>query len=138
MGLRLLLLLAMVSVADAHAYRRPPPPPPPPPHVVVVRYVRTGGGVLARADRASVVRFLTGSTWDGPNGRIRFVDPRAGQFSRPPEHVRSVMIREIETSRAGVMVTIDGAWFTLAACRQGTCLDSSRAAGGFGGATYGG
>ena len=138
MGLRLLLLLAMVSVADAHAYRPHPPPPPPPPHVVVVRYVRTSGGVLARADRTSIVRFLTGSTWDGPGGRIRFVDPRSGSFSRPPEHVRNVMIREIESNRAGIAVELDGSWFTLRGCRQGMCLESSRAAGGFGGTTYGG
>ena len=141
MGLRLLVLLALVSVADAHAYRRPPPPPPPP-QQITVRYVRTNGGVLDRVDRANIVRFLTGSMWDGPKGRIRFVDPTGGSFSRPPDRVHTVMIREIERTRAGILIGVDGMMLTLTTCRVGrgvaACLEGGRGGGGFGGDTYGG
>jgi len=134
MGLRLLVFLALVSVADAHPYWRPPPPPPP--THVVARYVRTVGGFLDRVDRTSIARFLTGSTWDGPKGRIRFVDATAGQFAKPPGGVRNVLIREIERTRAGISVAIDGAMFVLHSCGNRACLELG--GGGFGGVTYGG
>ena len=146
---RLLVLLALVlsaPLADAHAvmYRRMPPPPPPPPPQLTIRYVRTSGGLLGSGDRASIVRFLTSSTWDGPGGRIRFVDPRAGHFSKPPggerDHTRVVMIRQIEPQRGGILVEVDGRLLTMRSCRIGralqTCLEGGDA--GFGGGTYGG
>jgi len=141
---RLLVVLALVfsvSVADAHAVMRRPPPPPP---QLNIRYVRTSGGLLARGDRASIVRFLTSSTWDGPGGRIRFVDPRGEHFSKPPggerDRTRTVMIRSIEPQRGGILVEVDGRMLTMASCRIGrtvqTCLQGAQP--GFGGDTYGG
>ena len=143
---RLLVLLALVlsvSVADAHAVMRRPPPPPPPPQLTI-RYVRTDGGLLARGDRGSIVRFLTSSTWDGPGGRIRFVDPRADHFSRPPgqmhDRPRTVMIRAIEPARGGILVEVEGRMLVMRSCRIGravqTCLEGGDA--GFGGGSYGG
>ena len=141
---RLLALLALVfsvQVADAHAvmYRRPPPPPPP---QLTIRYVRTSGGMLDRGDRAGIVRFLAGSTWDGPGGRIRFVDPRAEHFSKPPgqDRVRTVMIRTIEPQRGGILVEVEGRMLTLRSCRVGRVMESCLEGGdaGYGGGSYGG
>ncbi|MGE5186665.1 MAG: hypothetical protein ACM31C_31640 [Acidobacteriota bacterium] len=164
MGIRLLVVLAVAVAAtmpaDAcpagrpclkyrHVRRMPPPPPP----QVPVRYTRTQPATLDRIDRASLVRFLSGSTWqDGRGDRIRFVDPmhvEGAHFARPPGgerpgDARVVLIRELERTRAGLFVGIDGVLFTLTPCRAGrawtTCLDESRATDAqlYGGLGYGG
>jgi hypothetical protein len=130
-------------------YRRPPPPPHNP-VPVITRYARTIHTTLGRFDRASVVQFLTGSTWDlvGGNERVRFVDPtRIGpHFARPPtrDHDRIVLIRELRSDRGGVMVEIDNEMYTMTACQLAPrvwteCLElRGRIGGGFGGDTYGG
>lgn len=117
-----------------------------PPPVQVVRYTRTVAATLERLDRASIVRFLTGSTWDNGRDRIRFVDPTRtdGHFARPPGGERTVLIRELETTRGGLFVGIDGALFTLSPCRIGrawtTCLDATTRTDAdlYGGLGYGG
>lgn len=151
MGLRLFLVI-MVALAARPAgacpagspclkYRRMPPPPPP---VQVVRYARTAPATLDRMDRASIVRFLTGSTWANGRDVIRFVDPRLGHFARPPSGERAVLIREVETTRGGIFVGIDGALFSLTTCRAGraltTCLQATQMTDAqmFGGLGYGG
>ena len=151
MGLRLLLVI-MVALAAQPAgacpagspclkYRRMPPPPPP---VQIVRYTRSTLATLDRMDRASIVRFLTGSTWTTGLDTIRFVDPRAGHFARPPRGERRVLVREVETTRAGVFIGIDGALFSLTTCRVGrtlsTCLEATSRTDAqlFGGLGYGG
>ncbi len=133
MGIRLSLVILLALAGAADARRRPPPPPP----TQVIQFVRTAGGVLERGDRASIVRFLTASTWDGPGGRLRFVDSR---FSHPPGRERALVIRDVQPMRGGIRIVTDGVTFTLTSCRIGrvmsSCLD--RTVGGFGGDGYGG
>ncbi len=159
MGLRFLAVLALALAASMPAdacpagrpcnkYRRPPPPPP----QQLVHYMRTSPGTLDRFDRATLVWLLTGSTWVSGRDVIRFVDPmhvEGAHFARPPgggrpADGRVVLIRELERTRAGVFVGIDGVLFTLSPCRNGrawtTCLDQTQTTDAqlFGGLGYGG
>jgi len=152
MGRLLLVLVLALAARPAMAcpagspclkYRIMRPPPPP---VQKLRYARTIPATLDRTDRASIARFLVGSTWDlvagGRAERIRFVDPtRIGNhFARPPGGERLVMIRELEKTLVGV----DGVLFSLSPCRIGrtvtTCLDQTTRTDVdlYGGVGYGG